>query len=151
MARPSKLTPELQAKICTLLSAGKRLDVACAECDVDRTTLAHWKAEAARGSEAHAEFTNAVARAFLIGEGQLFDEVRKGDPDKSARWLLERTRPRQYAPRLNVKLEEGLEVLLNDVEQVCGAKDCGCYEAILTRLAAREAGEGEDPGESGEG
>lgn len=158
MGRPSKLTDELQQKICLLLAEGKRVDVACAEVGIDPSTLTHWKRAAQQGDARCAEFLTAIARAKLLGEGHLFDVVKRGDEkgvsngtSKSAQWLLERTRPNRYAPRLNVKLEEGLEALLSDVERVCGSKDCGCYEAILAALAARADGDGAPPEDPGEG
>ncbi len=154
--RPTKLTDDMQATICAALEAGKRLQVACAEAGITRSTLSVWRREAAKGSARHAEFFDAVSRAWDVNEGLLIETVKVGDdkgvsngPARGAQWLLERTRPKQYAQRLNVKLEEGLDELLGHVDRICAAKDCGCYEAILSALAASETGEDEAAAETG--
>jgi hypothetical protein len=161
MARPTKLTAELQAEVVSQVSAGKPLEAVCESVGIDDSTIRKWRGLLQRGeaSDDVVAFFTALTRARAVGQLTLLDRVLAGDQKgesngkaKGAQWLLERLWPNKYAPRLNVKLEEGLEVLLNDVERVCGSKDCGCYEAILARLAAREAGEGEDSAAgSGEG
>lgn len=156
--RPTKLTPELEAALLGLLAEGKPIEPSCRKVGIDDSTFRKWRALARGGDEALARFFTEVARARAEGELALWDIAKAGDTEgasngqaRCAQWLLERTFGQRYAQRLNVKLEEGLEVLLADVERVCGAKDCGCFEAILSKLAARRDGEGEAPGEeSGE-
>lgn len=156
--RPSKLTDQLQAELIDLLSQGKPIEPSCRKVGIDDTTYRLWRSKARKGDERYQEFFVLVTRARAEGELSLWDIAKGGDQQgssngeaKCAQWLLERTFGNRYAQRLNVKLEEGLEALLADVERVCGAKDCGCYEAILTALTARRDGDGEVAGEeSGE-
>jgi hypothetical protein len=154
--QPTKLTPELQVELLGLLSEGKPIEPSCRKVGIDDSTFRLWRSKARQGDPALQEFFALVARARAEGELSLWDIAKAGDVEGSsngqarcAQWLLERTFGNRYAQRLNVKLEEGLEVLLADVERVCGAKDCGCFEAILTALAARRDGESEALGEEG--
>jgi hypothetical protein len=155
--RPSKFTPELASELCKLLAEGKPIKPSCEMVGIDDTTFRKWRADAKNGDADKAEFFAQVARARAEGELLLWGIASSGDgpgtsngPAKCAQWLLERTFGSRYAARLNVKLEEGLEVLLADVERVCGSKDCGCFEAILAALTARQDGDGtvgSDPGD----
>lgn len=161
--RPRKLTPELQEQICDLVRRGKPIDVVCGAAGIDESTISKWRKEL-RDPETDPEiaaqleeFFKSVARAGFEGQLLLLDRIDVGDekgvsngPAKNAQWLLERIWPTKYAPRLNVKLEEGLDLLLQDVESVCSGKDCGCYEGILAQLAAREAGIAEAPSDTGQ-
>lgn len=156
--RPSKLTPELQAELCGLLQEGKPIQPSCQKVGITDQVYRLWRSKARQGDERYQEFFAAVTRARAEGELALWDTAKAGDEQGSsngsarcAQWLLERTFGERYAQRLNVKLEEGLESLLEVVDGVCAAKDCGCHEAILTALAARRDGGGEIAGEeSGE-
>jgi transposase-like protein len=156
--RPSKLTPELTEALCELLRQGKPLNASCEKVGIDDSTFRKWRAELKRGTadDAKVEFFTQVARARAEGQLALLDTALGGDekgesngPARCAQWALERLFPAQYAPRLNVKLEEGLELLLEDVERVCSSKDCGCYEAILTAVAARQESGGASGADSG--
>lgn len=152
--RPSKLTDELEAELLGLLSEGKPIEPSCRKVGIDDTTFRLWRSKARKGEERYQEFFAAVTRARAEGELALWDIAKKGDDQgasngtaRCAQWLLERTFGERYAQRLNVKLEEGLESLLEVVDGICAAKDCGCHEAILTALAARRDGGGEIAGE----
>lgn len=158
--RPTKLTPELKAELIQLLSEGKPIAPSCEKVGIDDTTFRLWRKQAREGkSQELVEFFAEVARARAEGELALWGIAAAGDGPgtsngqaKCAQWLLERTFSSRYSQRLNVKLEEGLELLLADVERICGSKDCGCFEAILASLVARRDGESEAAGDpAGEG
>lgn len=153
--RPSKLTEDLTEALCGLLSEGKPLIASCESVGIDSSTFRKWRSEMRRGDAAKVVFFTRIARARAEGQLKLLDLALAGDdkgvsngPAKCAQWALERIFAAQYAPRLNVKLEEGLESLLEDVERVCSSKDCGCYEAILAAVAARQDGGAEAGGDS---
>jgi len=134
--RPSKLTPELKGELLTLLAAGKPMKACCAKVGIDEETFRLWRLRARNGEPAMVEFFGLVAHARAEGELHLWDIAKEGEGQdaRNAQWILERTRGDTYAPRLNVKLQEGLEELLGHVERVCGAKDCGCFGQILAAL-----------------
>lgn len=152
--RPTKLTEELMEELCGLLAQGKPIKPSCELVGIDDSTFRKWRIAGRNGDPDMQEFFTRVARARAEGELNLWGVAVAGDgpgtsngPAKCAQWLLERTFGTRYAARLNVKLEEGLEVLLGDVERICGSKDCGCFEAILAALAARQDGGGEVAGD----
>lgn len=156
--RPSKLTDELVEELCTMLTEGKPLKACCDKVGIDDSTFRKWRIAARNGDPAFQEFFTRVTRARAEGELLLWGIAVAGDTQgtangqaKCAQWALGKLNPNRYAERLNVRLEEGLELLLSDVERICSTKDCGCFEAIITSLAAREAGEREAPSDpSGE-
>jgi hypothetical protein len=150
MGRPTKLTPELTDKLCKLLAKGRPLIASCESVGIDDSTFRKWRSGWRKGEADKTGFFTRIARARAEGQLKLLDTALSGDPkgvsngrSRCAQWALERTFANQYAPRLNVKLEEGLELILDDVERVCSSKDCGCYEEILAAISAREAGEPE--------
>lgn len=154
--RPTKLTEELAEELCKLLSEGKPIKPSCELVGIDVSTFNKWRALAKRGDERYSEFFAMVARARAEGELHLLGIATSGDgpgtsngPAKCAQWVLERSFGARYQPRVNVKVEEGLALLMADVERVCGGKNCGCYEEILTAIAAREDGEGAPSGDTG--
>jgi hypothetical protein len=154
IGRPTKLTAELQAALVELLSEGVPISAACDNVGIDPKSYRDWLrwGNGGEGKEPYASFSLAITRARSDAVVNLLREAKSGDaagtsngPAKCAQWALERLFPKQFAPRLNVKIEEELEGLLDVVERVSGAKDCGCYQAILEALAARDRGEEASP------
>jgi transposase-like protein len=155
--RPTKLTPELQSALVELLTEGVPISTACESVGIDPKSYRDWMrwGQAGNGKAPYAEFSLAIARARSEAQISLLRTAKAGDAPatsngiaKCAQWTLERLWPKQFAPRVNVRIEEELEGLLDVVERICGSKDCGCYQAVLGAIAARAGGEeaGEDPG-----
>lgn len=100
--RPSKLTPELQEKLCGFLRQGRFLRHACAECNVDEATVQRWlsDAESDGASLELVEFRDACARARADGEKVHLDAMETMVLEKldwkQRAWLLERLNPRAY-------------------------------------------------------
>ncbi len=101
--RPSKLTPEVQEKLVQALGIGNTRTQAAAYAGIDSSTLWRWMARG-RTEEGglHAELRRAVfeaeSRAQMAAMACVTKAVRDGDW-KAAAWMLERSRPEQYAPR----------------------------------------------------
>lgn len=100
--RPSKLTKELQDKLCKLLAEGQFFRHACHACDVDENTVNGWLQQAKKegASEEIIAFSVACARARSEGEKVHLDAmstmaIEKLDWKQRA-WLLERLNPSQY-------------------------------------------------------
>ncbi len=155
----TKLTPELHSEIIGRIRSGANLEAACESSGITFQTYRNWMRWGGEGNrkEPYRSFFEAVTRARAENELDLLSVAIAGDEQgsqgasASAKWALERTRPQKYAAQLNVKIEQAVELLLSDVDGVCSAKDCGCYEEILSRLASRRAGlpeAGENSGES---
>lgn len=70
--RPTKLTPELQARMLALLRAGNYVETAAAACGLAKKTFYNWlqKGARAKGGEYH-EFAAAVEKA--MGEAEARD------------------------------------------------------------------------------
>jgi uncharacterized Fe-S cluster-containing radical SAM superfamily protein len=66
MGRPSKLTPEVQEKICNAIRAGNYYEAACAYAGIDYSTFRRWmiKGEKAKKGKYH-EFCEAVKKGGI--------------------------------------------------------------------------------------
>jgi len=149
--RPSKFTPEVKSQLLNLIEDCTPIKTACAIVGIGQSTFATWKAQAAtEGEEGEfARFFCEVSRARGIAEKNLIDQARQGDgreysrgPAVNSQWLLERQFGAQYAPRVNMKLEEMGDIYLDIITRVCSAKDCGCYSEILAAVSSSETGDG---------
>lgn len=148
MARPPKLNATIQASIIENIELGVPVETACQAEGINPATYYRWQQWGGQGKQPYVEFCEALARAKAKAEIALVKTSAGGDdkgvsngPAKCAQWLLERTRGKRYAARVNIRVEEELETLLDVVERICSGKDCGCLEAILDALAARAGGE----------
>lgn len=146
----SKFTPEMAERLFEKLREGVPVKTACTLAGISQPTLSRWKSEENEGKRGElTDFFVNLDRARAEGEYRLLQLAGYGDgkewsegPSKSAKWKLERIFGKQYAPRIGLKLEEMGDIYLDIVTKVCGAKDCGCYQAILTEVSAIEDGEG---------
>jgi hypothetical protein len=68
MARPTKLTPEMQAEICKTLGAGVDIETACLREGVGRSTYYDWKKRADEGEEPFATFVVECERVMATVE-----------------------------------------------------------------------------------
>jgi len=99
MAYPSKLTPELQRDICTLIRAGNWNYVACEAVGIHRGTLWKWL-QYGRNAKGRGErnkyraFMEAVEKAESEGEALVVEQLRKkleaGDLKAVQWWLIHR-------------------------------------------------------------
>ena len=149
--RPSKFTPEVVAELFSLIERGVPIKTSCTLAGISQPTLSRWKKEELEGNDPElTEFFSNLARARAVAEKTLLFRAMQGDgkewskgPATNAQWALERTFGKDYAPRLNMKLEELGDLTLATIERVCSGKDCNCYAEILAALSAAEASGGE--------
>lgn len=142
------LTEAVKAVIVSSVREGAPVEPACEAAGISVSTYYNWMRWGKGGKEPYASFLQDVTRARAEAELELLSTAKAGDdkgesngPARCAQWILERTRGNRYAARVNVKVEEELETLLDVVERICSSKDCGCQQAILEALAARDRGE----------
>jgi hypothetical protein len=101
VARPSKLTPDLQAAICLAIAdKGLFRRAAAALVDIDETTLSRWYT---LGSSEDAEpryrdFFLAINRAESTFQSACHDKLAA---DGDVRWILSRRFPGQYGRKDN--------------------------------------------------
>lgn len=111
MAPPTKLTPELQQKICEFVKAGSYPEASIVAAGVSPRTARRWleRGDKARSGPYH-DLVLAMARAHAIAKVAKVAVVSKaanaGDWRASA-WWLERTDPEHYGrhDQLDVKGE----------------------------------------------
>lgn len=166
MGRPTKLNAELIAAICHDLESGCPIETAAQANGIHPATIWRWLDTGAEDSESiYGEFCEAVARTRARVELRLLRRVAGEEEDpqlgafeesenvtqvlrswhdqraKGAAWILERTRPRQYSQRVNMKVSEALSEAMEVVRGICAPED---FQRICERLA-NGAGEGGEP------
>lgn len=98
MARPTKLTPEMQARILEGLRLGGTHQLVCDYAGVDPATFYRWMNLGASGKAPYREFCQEVKRVTaevgLLWVGIIQESAPK--TWQAAAWLLERRFPEQY-------------------------------------------------------
>ena len=109
MARPTKLTPELQEKICGLIATGNWAVTACKASGVSTSTYYEWRARGEREEEGpYADFLAAVEEADATAEIAAVAVLETGmasDP-KLALTLLARRFPERWGPHTEPEQKE---------------------------------------------
>lgn len=151
MGAPTKLTPELTEEICKAIEVGNYLETAAEAAGITVRTVYNWIDRGRTGEEPYAAFFHAVTRARASGEMNLVTTLLEGDGKgesfgqaRAAAFMLERTRPDKYAQRVNVKVRDAVEEVLECVRRVCSPED---FARVLEELSRRDSGE-EAPGDS---
>jgi transposase len=102
--RPTKLTPELQERICTALRAGNYMETAAAFCGVTKDTLYKWlKKGALPGARGiYRGFSDGVEKAQAEAETRSVALIAKAAATQwqAAAWHLERTKPHRFGRRV---------------------------------------------------
>ncbi len=149
MARPSKLTRVVEATVAGHVAEGIPLDTAAQAAGITGRTLHHWMVRGEKDSEelelhevpeagTYASFFQSVTRGRARATIDLFMYVKRGDhkdarnTGKSAQWLLERTRGKQYQPRIAMKVEEETDVFWTVAQAVLPTEH---YAALLGAMA----------------
>ena len=122
VGRPTKLTPELQEKICNFLRGGAYLETAVKASGITKQTLYEWMARAnevrAVGhSDAYTQFADSVQEAMAQGEMRdlaVIDKAAVGDPKekiapdwRAAAFRLERKYPKRWGRKQAVLVTPG--------------------------------------------
>ena len=102
MARPTKLTPELQTKVCALIEAGNYAETACACAGISSSTFYSWRQRGEREEAGeYADFAAAVDEAEAQAERKAVVMVQMGmrDDPRLAMTFLERRFPKRWQRR----------------------------------------------------
>lgn len=141
--RPTLFTRPTCAAIERSVRGGLRLTAAAQAEGVSPQVLTHWRNTAEAGSDEHAMFFSAIARAEAAFERECLDGIQaaarptessEGDW-KAGGWLLERTRPEHYAPSQTL-LVKAQDAAAQDV--LATAREClppEWYAVLLARLS----------------
>jgi hypothetical protein len=108
MGRPTKLTPQVQKRICDAILRGHTYEIACRLGGISDETLSTWREKGEKGIEPYAGFLGAFTRAVDDHENEMlqivYDAAMKGLDDRgpdwrAASWTLERRHPERWAKR----------------------------------------------------
>lgn len=135
MARPTKLTQELQDKIVDVIRAGNYIETAASFAGLSKNTLYDWMKRGARERERidntgkkmlkkeqpFVEFSDAIEKA--LAEAEMRDVLRIGEASKSdwkaAAWRLERKFPQRWGKKfqqIENDDERRMKLLLMELE-----------------------------------
>lgn len=162
--RPTKLTPELQNRIATLIRAGNYVETAAASAGVSKNTIYDWLRRGAREKQRIAknprlriikkeapfvEFSDVIEKAQADSESRDVALIAKAAEEQwqAAAWRLERKFPDRWGRKLDVKQEvQGQVKVSHDrqeiVETIVDTPELADLIAERFRQRAREgAGE----------
>ena len=114
MPRPTKLTPETQAKIIKALDAGNYFETACGYAGIDKSTAYKWMQRGQQEkSGIYFDFFNAVEKATADAETSMVAIIKLASRDtwQAAAWWLERRAPDRWGrQRQEITGKDGGEI-----------------------------------------
>lgn len=137
--QPTKLTPELQAKICQVLELCNVLEDAALFCGLSRTTVFMWMQKGReQGHGKYRDFFDAVEtakakRRISINTQMIVHGKRHW---QAMAWQAERTDPQHFGLRVKVQVNEELERMLDKLEQNLTPQE---YERALQAIAQSDS------------
>lgn len=123
MARPTSLTPGVQAEIVKAIEAGNYRSTAAAAAGVHRNTLTNWEKWGEEGKEPYAGFLCALQKAEAKAEMDLLAAVRNAQPAvtgpggngadlwQTKAWILERRFATRWCARVKQQVAENVDAL----------------------------------------
>jgi transposase len=99
MPRPTKLTPETQARIIQALEAGNYFETACGYAGIGKTTAYRWLEQGEQQSSGiYRDFRDAVEKASSNAEARNVALIQQAAKDtwQAAAWWLERRAPDRW-------------------------------------------------------
>jgi transposase len=152
MARPSKLTPDVQARICEAVRAGNYLDVASEYGGVSAATFHRWIARGVKDTKGpYVAFRAAIEKAERDAEVALVATWRRQAIDnwQAAAALLERRYGKRWGRRQTVEaiVQEELRLAL---ERLRGVLDPTTFRKVVDALASAAGGESDPDRVGGE-
>jgi hypothetical protein len=106
VARPTKLTPDVQQDLVYALSEGAAIAHACDYAGISERTYYDWMARGEAGEEAFAQFLQTITRAR--GRGVLrhlgtISRASEAGSWQAAGWLLQHRYPQEYGAKLKIQ------------------------------------------------
>ena len=142
--RPTKLTPEVQAKICEAIRAGNYIETAAAFAGIRKSTLYDWLRRGQRASHGlYRSFSEAVEKAQADTEARDVALIAKAAAEgnwKAAAWRLERKFPERWGRREHHLVDANVNGMLKVT-----ADDAVQELARLLAAHASRGGAAEDP------
>lgn len=92
MARPTKLTPEVQERICQAIAIGATYDLACKYGGITAETFAQWR----KGKSGFSEAVQEAEGRAVVGWLAKIEKAASDGTWQAAAWKLERRYPQDY-------------------------------------------------------
>lgn len=158
MARPSKLTPEVQKRLTEAIKAGNYYEAACGFAGIGYSTFRRWmlRGEKAKSGK-YRQFWEAVTRAELEAEVRMVAQWQKHMPEdyRAIRDFLERRFPDRWGRRYSLDMKQeikGQVELKNDIAKrvIADEEATDLAHKLLERIAENDAGSdgiSREPGE----
>ena len=105
MGRPSKLTPEVEARIAEAVELGATWERAADAAGVGASTLRDWRQRGEAGEVPFVAFVATIKRAEGAGVERALRTIREaaeGGAWQASAWILERRYPADYGRRSEV-------------------------------------------------
>ena len=105
LGRRTKLTPEVQERICDAIRAGNFFEVACESAGISAVTGYSWMQRGEgthptrKRTKQHVEFVDAVRAAECLAEVELVPKWRQVDDWRGIAEFLSRRFPERWTPR----------------------------------------------------
>lgn len=103
MSRPTKLTPEIQTRVCDLIRACVPKRTACRCVGINRSTLADWMKRGEDGDPVYADFFAAMDQADAESESTLAQRVQASEDPKLALEALKSRYHRTWNPAIKTE------------------------------------------------
>ena len=141
MARPTKLTPDVQEAIVDGINAGLTFRLSCARAGLDPATFYRWleKGETAK-SGVYSEFCDTVSRAKADSAMRLVSQITLQAPTdwRAAAFMLERRFPDDYGKRSEITGKDGGPVKMEAKTQHIYQPTQEVWDEILRKRAEYE-------------
>ena len=141
MARPTKLTPEIQARIVTAIRAGNYAEPAARSAGISPATYYRWLRRGERAASGiYRDFYEQVRRAESEAEVHAVAVIRRamGDDWRAAAHYLERRYPDRWRRRESLE-HEGAHCLVVTSEHLGDPKTRKELREITRRIAGARA------------
>ena len=139
MARPTKLTLEVQQKICEAIRNGAYIETAAALAGISKDTLYAWLRKGARAQGGKFRvFSDAVEKAMAEAEQDDLLIIKRAAQEgiwQAAAWRLERKHPERWGR-------------VDRLQAEIAGKDGGPIQIVVGNLNPAIYGTGEDGSES---
>ena len=142
MARPTKLTPDVQEAIVDGINAGLTFRLSCARAGVNPATFYRWLGTGETANVGrYREFCDAVERAKADSALRLVSQITLQAPAdwRAAAFMLERRFPDDYGRRTEVTGKDGGPVKVDTKTQHVFQPTQEVWEKILQKRAEFEA------------
>ena len=120
MARPTKLTLEIQERLIEALSDGNHIETSCEFAGIEASTYYRWMDWGKKGRKEFVEFCKSIQSAIARAEIASVSRIRFAEERdwKAAAWMLERRHPERWAntQRVKIEVEKELEKTLTALE-----------------------------------